>query len=104
MSGGSRRLWRGVRRRCQFLTSVRGFFFSAQRKKSSGAGLDPEGLNVEVGDQVLVAGQKNGIVRFYGKTDFAPGASAALGREVLKSLVQNLPSSSVSAILFLPEH
>uniref|UniRef100_A0A8C4F9L4 CAP-GLY domain containing linker protein 3 n=1 Tax=Dicentrarchus labrax TaxID=13489 RepID=A0A8C4F9L4_DICLA len=35
--------------------------------------LDPEGLNVEVGDQVLVAGQKNGIVRFYGKTDFAPG-------------------------------
>lgn len=52
-------------------------FFSAQKKKSPGAGLDPEGLNVEVGDQVLVAGQKNGIVRFYGKTDFAPGASAA---------------------------
>ncbi|XP_008299483.1 CAP-Gly domain-containing linker protein 3 isoform X1 [Stegastes partitus] len=45
----------------------------AQRKKSSVASLDPEGLNVEVGDQVLVAGQKNGIVRFYGKTDFAPG-------------------------------
>uniref|UniRef100_A0A3P8TVY8 CAP-Gly domain-containing protein n=1 Tax=Amphiprion percula TaxID=161767 RepID=A0A3P8TVY8_AMPPE len=41
--------------------------------KSSVASLDPEGLNVEVGDQVLVAGQKNGIVRFYGKTDFAPG-------------------------------
>lgn len=37
--------------------------------------LDPEGLNVEVGDQVLVAGQKNGTVRFYGKTDFAPGGS-----------------------------
>lgn len=35
--------------------------------------LDPEGTNVEVGDQVLVAGQKHGIVRFYGKTDFAPG-------------------------------
>ncbi|XP_075931582.1 CAP-Gly domain-containing linker protein 3 [Anarhichas minor] len=35
--------------------------------------LDPEGMNVEVGDQVLVAGQKHGIVRFYGKTDFAPG-------------------------------
>lgn len=47
--------------------------FSAQRKKTSVASLDPEGLNVEVGDQVLVAGQKNGIVRFYGKTDFAPG-------------------------------
>ncbi|XP_038550035.1 CAP-Gly domain-containing linker protein 3 isoform X2 [Micropterus salmoides] len=45
----------------------------AQRKKTSAASLDPEGLNVEVGDQVLVAGQKNGIVRFYGKTDFAPG-------------------------------
>nr|XP_046246092.1 CAP-Gly domain-containing linker protein 3 isoform X1 [Scatophagus argus] len=45
----------------------------AQRKKSSVASLDPEGLNVEVGDQVLVAGQKNGIVRYYGKTDFAPG-------------------------------
>ncbi|XP_053279648.1 CAP-Gly domain-containing linker protein 3 [Pleuronectes platessa] len=40
---------------------------------SSLAGLDPEGLNVEVGDQVLVAGQKHGIVRFFGKTDFAPG-------------------------------
>lgn len=49
--------------------------FSAQRNKSSVASLDPEGLNVEVGDQVLVAGQKNGIVRFYGKTDFAPGPS-----------------------------
>ncbi|XP_068601438.1 CAP-Gly domain-containing linker protein 3 [Brachionichthys hirsutus] len=45
----------------------------AQKKKSSVASLDPEALNVEVGDQVLVAGQKNGIVRFYGKTDFAPG-------------------------------
>ncbi|XP_070761909.1 CAP-Gly domain-containing linker protein 3 [Enoplosus armatus] len=45
----------------------------AQKKKTSVASLDPEGLNVEVGDQVLVAGQKNGIVRFYGKTDFAPG-------------------------------
>ncbi|XP_024133535.1 CAP-Gly domain-containing linker protein 3 [Oryzias melastigma] len=45
----------------------------AHKKKSSAASLDPEGTNVEVGDQVLVAGQKNGIVRFYGKTDFAPG-------------------------------
>lgn len=33
---------------------------------------------MEVGDQVLVAGQKHGIVRFYGKTDFAPGLSAGL--------------------------
>ncbi|KAF7656467.1 hypothetical protein LDENG_00040350 [Lucifuga dentata] len=45
----------------------------AQKKKSSVAGLDPDGLKVEVGDQVLVAGQKNGTVRYYGKTDFAPG-------------------------------
>ncbi|XP_077579055.1 CAP-Gly domain-containing linker protein 3 [Stigmatopora nigra] len=45
----------------------------APKKKSSVVSLDPEGLNVEVGDQVLVAGQKNGIVRFIGKTDFAPG-------------------------------
>uniref|UniRef100_A0A7N9AYS8 CAP-GLY domain containing linker protein 3 n=1 Tax=Mastacembelus armatus TaxID=205130 RepID=A0A7N9AYS8_9TELE len=47
--------------------------FSAQRRKKSVASVDPEGMNVEVGDQVLVAGQKHGIVRFYGKTDFAPG-------------------------------
>uniref|UniRef100_A0A674ME52 CAP-GLY domain containing linker protein 3 n=1 Tax=Takifugu rubripes TaxID=31033 RepID=A0A674ME52_TAKRU len=46
---------------------------SAQKKKTLVASLDPEGLNVEVGDQVLVAGQKHGIVRFFGKTDFAPG-------------------------------
>ncbi|XP_066560006.1 CAP-Gly domain-containing linker protein 3 isoform X3 [Amia ocellicauda] len=46
----------------------------AQRKKSvSAASLDPDGLKIELGDQVLVAGQKQGIVRFYGKTDFAPG-------------------------------
>lgn len=52
--------------------------FSAQKKKLSVASLDPEGMNVEVGDQVLVAGQKHGIVRYYGKTDFAPGLSAGL--------------------------
>uniref|UniRef100_A0A672H4F1 CAP-GLY domain containing linker protein 3 n=1 Tax=Salarias fasciatus TaxID=181472 RepID=A0A672H4F1_SALFA len=46
---------------------------AAQRKKASVASLDPDGLNAEVGDHVLVAGQKHGIVRFYGKTDFAPG-------------------------------
>lgn len=46
----------------------------AIRKKSpSVASLDREGLKVEVGEQVLVAGQKQGIVQFYGKTDFAPG-------------------------------
>ncbi|XP_063060351.1 CAP-Gly domain-containing linker protein 3 isoform X1 [Engraulis encrasicolus] len=46
----------------------------ALRKKSlSMASLDPDGVKVELGDQVLVAGQKKGIVRFYGKTDFAPG-------------------------------
>ncbi|KAM8903242.1 CAP-Gly domain-containing linker protein 3 isoform 2-T2 [Spinachia spinachia] len=44
-----------------------------KKKKLSVASLDPEGMNVEVGDQVLVAGQKHGIVRYYGKTDFAPG-------------------------------
>lgn len=47
--------------------------FSAQKKKTLVAVLDPEGLNVEVGDQVLVAGQKHGTVRFFGKTDFAAG-------------------------------
>ena len=45
----------------------------ALKKKGSEELLDPEGLNVELGDQVLVAGQKIGTVRFYGKTDFAPG-------------------------------
>lgn len=62
-------------------TIVMGFylaclFHSALKKKSSVVSLDPDGLNVEVGDQVLVAGQKNGTVRFYGKTDFAPGGSS----------------------------
>ena len=47
----------------------------APKKKTSLASLDPEGPNVEVGDQVLVAGQKHGTVRFFGKTDFAPGGS-----------------------------
>jgi len=54
---------------------------SAQKKKKSPVvvhPLDPDGLNVEVGDQVLVAGQKHGIVRFYGKTDFAPGLSSGM--------------------------
>lgn len=61
-----------VRAKCECVCCVS----AAQRKKSSVASLDPEGMNVEVGDQVLVAGQKHGIVRFYGKTDFAPGLSA----------------------------
>lgn len=38
-----------------------------------------EGAKAEVGDQVLVAGQKQGVVRFYGKTDFAPGENGDLG-------------------------
>ncbi|KAM3911792.1 CAP-Gly domain-containing linker protein 3 [Leptodactylus fuscus] len=46
----------------------------AMQKKSVSVGsLDKEGLNIDLGDQVLVAGQKQGVVRFYGKTDFAPG-------------------------------
>ncbi|XP_067412877.1 CAP-Gly domain-containing linker protein 3 isoform X1 [Emydura macquarii macquarii] len=46
----------------------------ALKKKSPSVGsLDREGLKIEIGDQVLVAGQKQGIIRFYGKTDFAPG-------------------------------
>uniref|UniRef100_A0A671P2N8 CAP-Gly domain-containing linker protein 3-like n=1 Tax=Sinocyclocheilus anshuiensis TaxID=1608454 RepID=A0A671P2N8_9TELE len=44
-----------------------------RNKSLSGVSLDPDGVKVEVGDQVLVAGQKQGIVRFFGKTDFAPG-------------------------------
>ncbi|XP_037123160.1 CAP-Gly domain-containing linker protein 3 [Syngnathus acus] len=45
----------------------------ARKKKTSAVGPEAEGLDAQVGDQVLVAGQKNGIVRFFGKTDFAPG-------------------------------
>uniref|UniRef100_A0A9J8DJS6 CAP-GLY domain containing linker protein 3 n=2 Tax=Cyprinus carpio TaxID=7962 RepID=A0A9J8DJS6_CYPCA len=45
----------------------------SEKKSLSGVSLDPDGVKVEVGDQVLVAGQKQGIVRFFGKTDFAPG-------------------------------
>ncbi|XP_060549753.1 CAP-Gly domain-containing linker protein 3 isoform X1 [Pantherophis guttatus] len=46
----------------------------ALRKKSLSVGsLDREGLKIDIGDQVLVAGQKQGVIRFYGKTDFAPG-------------------------------
>lgn len=52
---------------------------SGQKKKKSSeeAGLEAGGLKVEVGDQVLVAGQKHGTVRFFGKTDFAPGGNTA---------------------------
>ncbi|XP_072316130.1 CAP-Gly domain-containing linker protein 3 [Eucyclogobius newberryi] len=42
-----------------------------QRKKLSC--VPPEGGVAELGDHVLVAGQKLGVVRFYGKTEFAPG-------------------------------
>lgn len=41
---------------------------------------------MEVGDQVLVAGQKNGIVRFYGKTDFAPGVCRSSAVSLLCTL------------------
>lgn len=52
------------------------FLLPALRKKSLSVGsLDREGLKIEIGDQVLVAGQKQGVIRFYGKTDFAPGKS-----------------------------
>ncbi|XP_059370218.1 CAP-Gly domain-containing linker protein 3-like isoform X1 [Carassius carassius] len=46
---------------------------TSRKKSLPGVSLDPDGVKVEVGDQVLVAGQKQGIVRFFGKTDFAPG-------------------------------
>nr|DBA20672.1 TPA: hypothetical protein GDO54_017431 [Pyxicephalus adspersus] len=46
---------------------------STQKKSVSVGSLDKEGMNIDLGDQVLVAGQKQGVVRFYGKTDFAPG-------------------------------
>ncbi|XP_059839524.1 CAP-Gly domain-containing linker protein 3-like [Hypanus sabinus] len=46
----------------------------ALRRKSLSVGsLDPEDTKIKIGDQVLVAGQKPGIIRYYGKTDFAPG-------------------------------
>ncbi|XP_078287080.1 LOW QUALITY PROTEIN: CAP-Gly domain-containing linker protein 3-like [Rhinoraja longicauda] len=46
----------------------------ALRRKSLSVGsLDPEGQKIEIGDQVLVASQKPGVIRYYGKTDFAPG-------------------------------
>lgn len=48
---------------------------------SAGSLQQREGAKAEVGDQVLVAGQKQGIVRFYGKTDFAPGEDSYLGWE-----------------------
>ncbi|XP_038623061.1 CAP-Gly domain-containing linker protein 3 isoform X2 [Tachyglossus aculeatus] len=44
------------------------------KKKSPSVGsLDRDGVKIELGEQVLVAGQKQGVIRFYGKTDFAPG-------------------------------
>ncbi|KAM8954307.1 CAP-Gly domain-containing linker protein 3 isoform 1-T1 [Pelodytes ibericus] len=46
---------------------------ASQKKSLSVNSLDREGMNIELGDQVLVANQKHGVVRFYGKTDFAPG-------------------------------
>lgn len=58
-------------------------FLPGKKKPSSSPSLGSlqqrEGAKAEVGDQVLVAGQKQGIVRFYGKTDFAPGEDSYLG-------------------------
>ena len=34
--------------------------------------------HLEVGDHVMVGGHKRGVVRFSGKTDFAPGKSFIL--------------------------
>uniref|UniRef100_A0A8C3UW15 CAP-Gly domain-containing protein n=2 Tax=Passeriformes TaxID=9126 RepID=A0A8C3UW15_CATUS len=42
-------------------------------RKRAGAWLDREGRRVAPGDAVLVAGQRQGRARFYGRTDFAPG-------------------------------
>ncbi|XP_033929379.1 CAP-Gly domain-containing linker protein 3-like isoform X2 [Melopsittacus undulatus] len=42
-------------------------------RKRGGAWLDREGRRVAPGDMVLVAGQRQGRARFYGRTDFAPG-------------------------------
>lgn len=59
------------------------------------ASLDPDGVKVELGDQVLVAGVKQGIIRYYGKTDFAPGRSAVkschcnTGGDIFKKCLTN---------------
>uniref|UniRef100_A0A8V5GZA1 Uncharacterized protein n=1 Tax=Melopsittacus undulatus TaxID=13146 RepID=A0A8V5GZA1_MELUD len=45
----------------------------AGHRKRGGAWLDREGRRVAPGDMVLVAGQRQGRARFYGRTDFAPG-------------------------------
>ncbi|XP_065511249.1 CAP-Gly domain-containing linker protein 3 [Caloenas nicobarica] len=42
-------------------------------RRRGGAWLDREGRRVAPGDAVLVAGQRPGRARFYGRTDFAPG-------------------------------
>lgn len=34
-----------------------------------------ENAEVHLGERVLVVGQRTGIIRFYGKTSFAPGMS-----------------------------
>ncbi|XP_051781288.1 CAP-Gly domain-containing linker protein 4-like isoform X2 [Erpetoichthys calabaricus] len=43
-----------------------------QRIFSMGS-VQSEDSNIQVGDRVLVAGQRTGVVRFHGKTSFAPG-------------------------------
>ncbi|XP_005995070.1 CAP-Gly domain-containing linker protein 4 isoform X3 [Latimeria chalumnae] len=44
------------------------------RKRAPSVGsVQSDEVDIQVGDRVLVAGQRTGIVRFYGKTNFAPG-------------------------------
>jgi len=65
-------------------------------------GID-ESLGFQIGDHVMVAGQKNGIVRFIGRTQFAPGMW--LGIELDQAVGKN--DGSVSGIRYFdckPSH
>jgi hypothetical protein len=44
-------------------------FYTGLKQAKSNAGSD----DVQVGDHVLVAGKRTGVVRFIGNTEFAPG-------------------------------
>uniref|UniRef100_H3B1X1 CAP-Gly domain containing linker protein family member 4 n=1 Tax=Latimeria chalumnae TaxID=7897 RepID=H3B1X1_LATCH len=49
------------------------------RKRAPSVGsVQSDEVDIQVGDRVLVAGQRTGIVRFYGKTNFAPGKAYKL--------------------------
>uniref|UniRef100_A0A4W3GJT0 CAP-Gly domain containing linker protein family member 4 n=1 Tax=Callorhinchus milii TaxID=7868 RepID=A0A4W3GJT0_CALMI len=44
------------------------------RKRAPSVGnLKSDDSEIQIGDSVVVVGQRSGVVRFYGKTDFAPG-------------------------------